>query len=152
MDAGASQMLGVPKVWKLREEQAKRGPRWPSFNAFCRAELGMTPKNAYSLSDVSKNFTEEQANHWGTSKLGLLLTARPFSFPSRTQLLSPFTSTSRGKYSRSRCRSVGALIKRSSARHPAVDVCAVRERGCEWTAGRQQIQREMRARYINARQ
>lgn len=61
------------QLWKLRTEAGK--PRYKSVDAFCHAELGMTPQHAYSLMDVAKHFTKAQVAAFGTSKLGLVLQA-----------------------------------------------------------------------------
>jgi hypothetical protein len=65
-------------IWKLRTEKDDKGkekPKYKTFEAFCTAEIGMTPANAYSLMDVSTHYSEEQVRAWGTSKLDLVLKA-----------------------------------------------------------------------------
>ncbi len=61
------------QLWKLRSEDGK--PRYKNVDAFCAAELGMTPQNAYKLMSIAKTFSEPQVRAFGTSKLGLLLEA-----------------------------------------------------------------------------
>jgi hypothetical protein len=62
------------QLWKLRTDDGGKS-KYKGFDAFCAHELGMTPQNAYSLMDVSKNFTADDVRKFGTSKLGLLLQA-----------------------------------------------------------------------------
>lgn len=73
------------QLWKLRKDDAdnatKDKSRWPSFDAFCLSELGMTPKNAHSLVDIARQFSEENVKTFGTAKLGLILTAPPADQP-----------------------------------------------------------------------
>lgn len=71
-------------LWKLRVEKNDKGkvkPRWASFEAFCNAELAMSPTQARTLMDVSQNYTEAQVRAWGTTKLGLVLSAPPEDRP-----------------------------------------------------------------------
>jgi len=71
-------------LWKLRLETTDKGkvkPRWASFEAFCNSELTMSPTNARTLMDVSQNYTADQVRLWGTTKLGLVLSAPPEDRP-----------------------------------------------------------------------
>jgi hypothetical protein len=71
-------------LWKLRGEVNDKGKfkaRWASFEAFCNAELSMTPQHARTLMDVSSNYSEAQVRAWGTTKLGLVLSAPPEDRP-----------------------------------------------------------------------
>lgn len=62
------------QLWKARvgEDGTTAYKHW---NAFCIAELGMTPTHAYSAMDVSKAFTRAHVEKWGISKLSLILKA-----------------------------------------------------------------------------
>lgn len=67
-------------LWKLRVEVNEKGKtkaRWSTWEAFCNAELKMTPKSANAVMDVAKGFTEDQVRLWGRSKLNLVLQAPP---------------------------------------------------------------------------
>jgi hypothetical protein len=71
-------------LWKLRtqrDEAGKEKSKWRTFEAFCAAELRMTPRNAHNLAEVSKNFTEDQVKAVGHSKLSILLLAPPEARP-----------------------------------------------------------------------
>lgn len=66
------------QLWKLRtdkDQKGKVGVRWKSFDAFCHDELGISPSNASSLSNVARNFSENDVKLFGTKKLGLILQA-----------------------------------------------------------------------------
>jgi hypothetical protein len=68
------------QLWKLRvntDDAKKERPRWSSFEAFCKEEIGMTPQNARSLMDVANHYKETDVRKFGTTKLGLILTAPP---------------------------------------------------------------------------
>jgi hypothetical protein len=68
------------QLWKLRtnkDDKGKERPRWSSFEAFCREEIGMTPQNARSLMDVAQHYAEKDVREFGTKKLSLILTAPP---------------------------------------------------------------------------
>lgn len=72
------------RLWKLRvdkDDKGKEKARWASWDAFVHGELGMTPKNAGSLMDISKTYSIEQVTAFGTTKLGLILTAPPEDQP-----------------------------------------------------------------------
>ncbi len=62
------------QLWKARigEDGTAAYKHW---NAFCHAELGMTPTHAYSVMDVSKAFPRAHVEKWGVSKLALILKA-----------------------------------------------------------------------------
>jgi hypothetical protein len=62
-------------LWKLSL------PRYKSFDGFCNGELSMSPKHAHTLMDVAANYTEDAVRAWGTTKLGLVLTAPPADQP-----------------------------------------------------------------------
>lgn len=68
------------REWKLRTVADQKGrpvPKWTSFEAFCNAELGMTPTTALRLAETSRAFTPEEVKLFGTRKLSLLLDAPP---------------------------------------------------------------------------
>jgi hypothetical protein len=78
-------------IWKLRTEKDDKGkekPKYKTFEAFCLAEIGMTPANAYSLMDVSTHYSEEQVRAWGTSKLDLVLKAPAAERPALEEKIS----------------------------------------------------------------
>ncbi len=62
------------QLWKLRKDE-KGAPKYKGFDPFCAAELTITPRTAYRLMDVAKNFAETDVKAFGTAKLGLLLMA-----------------------------------------------------------------------------
>jgi hypothetical protein len=83
-------------LWKLRGETNDKGKfkaRWASFEAFCNTELEMTPTHARTLMDVSANYSEPQVRAWGTTKLGLVLTAPPADRPRIQQRVEAGAST-----------------------------------------------------------
>jgi len=61
------------QIWKLRSEGGK--PKYRTVEAFCNAELGLSPVHAWKLMEVAKNFSSAEVEAFGTSKLGLLLQA-----------------------------------------------------------------------------
>lgn len=60
---------------KQRVIDGKAAYQKGGFDAFCRAELGMSHTHAYKLMDVASAFSETQVKTFGTSKLGLVLQA-----------------------------------------------------------------------------
>lgn len=63
-------------LWRMRTEKGGDGKvkaRWKTFDSFCHHELGMTPKNAHWLMDVSREFSEAQMRAFGPARLGLVL-------------------------------------------------------------------------------
>ncbi len=72
LGAEIKDLLGK-QLWKLRTEDGK--PKYKTADAFCLAELGMTPQQARKCSATAEAFTVEQTKAFGTKKLGLILEA-----------------------------------------------------------------------------
>ncbi len=64
-------------LWMLRLNELGTKQRWNSFEAFCHAELLMTPGNARELMRTSRNYTRDLVTQFGTKKLLLALQAPP---------------------------------------------------------------------------
>ena len=60
-------------LWKQRTSEGKT--KYTGFEQFCQQELKMNASTAIGLMDVADNFTEEQVNKFGTTKLNLVLKA-----------------------------------------------------------------------------
>lgn len=74
----AQQMVKLSEtgLWKLRKDEDGH-PRYRTWGLFCNAELGMSASHAYRLCDVAKNFTRQQVEAIGTTKLQLALKVPP---------------------------------------------------------------------------
>lgn len=74
----AQQMVKLSEtgLWKLRKDE-DGNPRYRTWGLFCTAELGMSATHAYRLCDVARNFTRQQVEAIGTTKLQLALKVPP---------------------------------------------------------------------------
>lgn len=59
------------QLWKQRLEAGKQ--KYTSWNSFCKAELGMSHPNAFSVMDAAKAFSREDFETIGHTKLSMVL-------------------------------------------------------------------------------
>lgn len=59
----------------LARKKAGGGPLYPSFGAFCKAEIGMSRTTAELYARIHLNFPRELAQEFGSARLALLLPA-----------------------------------------------------------------------------
>ena len=62
-------------LWMLRLNEHGTGQRWKSAEAFCHAELQMSPQNARALARVSREYDKNVVAQFGTKKFMLALQA-----------------------------------------------------------------------------